>query len=240
MVISKKKMPEIQIKVEPISGIKKKRVGILGGTFNPIHHGHLIMAEQVKSQLDLDKVMFMPDNLPPHVDAKSAIDAKYRLKMAELAIETNPDFEIEDIELKRGGVSYTYDTMKELTLRNPETEYYFIIGGDMVEYLPKWHRIADLIKLVKFVGVERPGYRHRSEYPIVWVDVPHIEISSSMIREKIRHDCSIKYLVPDAVEEYIREEGLYREWNKTKQSFLPWHKRRIVGENQKSIERFSL
>ena len=133
MVISKKKMPEIQIKVEPISGIKKKRVGILGGTFNPIHHGHLIMAEQVKSQLDLDKVMFMPDNLPPHVDAKSAIDAKYRLKMAELAIETNPDFEIEDIELKRGGVSYTYDTMKELTLRNPETEYYFIIGGDMVE-----------------------------------------------------------------------------------------------------------
>ena len=131
--------------------------------------------------------------------------------MAELAIETNPDFEIEDIELKRGGVSYTYDTMKELTLRNPETEYYFIIGGDMVEYLPKWHRIADLIKLVKFVGVERPGYRHRSEYPIVWVDVPHIEISSSMIREKIRHDCSIKYLVPDAVEEYIREEGLYRE-----------------------------
>ena len=181
------------------------------GTFNPIHHGHLIMAEQVKSQLDLDKVMFMPDNLPPHVDAKSAIDAKYRLKMAELAIETNPDFEIEDIELKRGGVSYTYDTMKELTLRNPETEYYFIIGGDMVEYLPKWHRIADLIKLVKFVGVERPGYRHRSEYPIVWVDVPHIEISSSMIREKIRHDCSIKYLVPDAVEEYIREEGLYRE-----------------------------
>ena len=101
--------------------------------------------------------------------------------------------------------------MKELTLRNPETEYYFIIGGDMVEYLPKWHRIADLIKMVKFVGVERPGYRHRSEYPIVWVDVPHIEISSSMIREKIRHDCSIKYLVPDAVEEYIREEGLYRE-----------------------------
>ena len=183
----------------------------MGGTFNPIHHGHLIMAEQVKSQLDLDKVMFMPDNLPPHVDAKSAIDAKYRLKMAELAIETNPDFEIEDIELKRGGVSYTYDTMKELTLRNPETEYYFIIGGDMVEYLPKWHRIADLIKLVNFVGVERPGYRHRSEYPIVWVDVPHIEISSSMIREKIRHDCSIKYLVPDAVEEYIREEGLYRE-----------------------------
>lgn len=211
MVISRKKTPQVKISVEPIGTGRKRRVGILGGTFNPVHHGHLIMAEQVRSQLGLDKVLFMPDNMPPHVDAKDAIDGKYRLEMVKLAIDSNPHFDVEDSELRRGGVSYTYDTMKELTVRHPDVEYYFIIGGDMVEYLPKWYRIDDLVKLVRFVGVERPGYRHHSEYPIVWVDAPHLEISSSMIREKIEQNCSIKYLVPDAVEEYIRKEGLYRD-----------------------------
>lgn len=191
--------------------IIKKRIGLLGGTFNPPHIGHLIIAEQVKSQLCLDQVLFMPDNLPPHVDHKTAIAAKQRLEMVRLSIVGNSGFGIEDIELQRGGISYSYDTICQLKKMHPENEYYFIIGGDMVAYLPKWHRIEELIKLVNFVGVSRPGYLKESLYPILWVDIPRLEISSSEIRKKVAMGCSIKYLVTSQVEEYIQKEGLYRD-----------------------------
>lgn len=191
--------------------IAKKRIGLMGGTFNPPHLGHLMMAEQVKSQLGLDQVLFMPDNIPPHVDTKTAVSAKNRLEMVRLSIVDNPDFGIEDIELRRGGISYSYDTLCQLKELHPENEYYFIIGGDMVAYLPKWHRIDELVKLVNFVGVSRPGYSKETPYPILWVDVPNFEISSTEIRKKIALGCSIKYLVTTEVEEYIRKEGLYRD-----------------------------
>ena len=152
-------IPEIEVMAELITNMKHKRVGILGGTFNPPPLGHLIIAEQVKSQLNLDEVMFIPDYQPPHIDKKTAISAEKRLKMVKLSTMDEPGFKVSDIELRRKGVSYTIDTIKELKLKNPEVDYYFIIGGDMVEYLPKWHRIEELIKLVKFVGVGRPGYR---------------------------------------------------------------------------------
>ncbi|GAF35987.1 nicotinate-nucleotide adenylyltransferase [Lentilactobacillus farraginis DSM 18382 = JCM 14108] len=146
-------------KTKPITQNHRKRVGILGGTFNPVHNGHLIIAEQVRDQLGLDKVYFMPDANPPHVDPKFAIDAKDRVAMVNLAISNNTKFEVEMTEILRGGVSYSYDTMLELTRRHPENQYYFIIGGDMVNYLPKWYRIDDLIKLVSFVGVKRDATR---------------------------------------------------------------------------------
>ena len=211
MTVTRQKVTQIKVQVQPLSSDNKKRIGLLGGTFNPIHNGHLLIAEQVRSQLNLDKVLFMPDNMPPHVDQKEAIDAKKRLKMVQLAVMDNKHFGVEELELKRGGVSYTYDTLKELQLLHPENEYYFIIGGDMVAYLPKWYRIDELVKMVKFVGVQRPGYRQQSQYPVLWVDVPKFDISSSLIRQKIVQGGSIKYLVPDAVAEYIRKEGLYRE-----------------------------
>ena len=131
--------------------------------------------------------------------------------MLHLCVDDNPKFGIEDYEVKRGGVSYSIDTMKALTQQHPENQYYFIIGGDMVEYLPKWREIDELVKLVQFVGVGRPGFHKRSQYPILWVDVPETEISSTLIRQKIKNGCSIKYLVPDAVEQYINEENLYRD-----------------------------
>ncbi len=189
----------------------KKRVGILGGTFNPIHNGHLIIAEQVCTQLGLDRIYFMPDANPPHIDPKLAIDARDRVAMVNAAITGNPKFAIEMTEIFRGGVSYTFDTMLELTRRHPENHYYFIIGGDMVNYLPKWHRIDDLVKLVSFVGVKRDGYTPASKYPIIWVDVPYIDISSTLIRAKIHQHQSIRYLVPDAVARYIKENRLYGE-----------------------------
>ena len=204
-------IPEIKVMAELITNMKHKRVGILGGTFNPPHLGHLIIAEQVKSQLNLDEVMFIPDYQPPHIDKKTAISAEKRLKMVKLSTMDEPGFKVSDIELRRKGVSYTIDTIKELKLKNPEVDYYFIIGGDMVEYLPKWHRIEELIKLVKFVGVGRPGHSKESKYPIMWVDVPMTDISSTLVRRNVKQGCSIKYLVTPEVENYIHEEGLYRE-----------------------------
>lgn len=189
----------------------RRQVGLYGGTFNPVHTGHLVMADQVGTQLGLEKVYFMPDAQPPHVDPKQAVPAKYRVEMLAAAISGNPLFALELCEIERGGVSYTYDTMVYLKKKHPDTDYYFIIGADMVNYLPKWHRIEELSKLVTFVGVKRPGYAPNSHYPVVWVDAPLLEINSTGIRQRVANDESIRYLVPDAVAAYIKKEGLYRE-----------------------------
>ena len=139
---------------EEIKDTGRKQVGILGGNFNPVHNAHLVVADQVRQQLGLDEVLLMPEFEPPHIDKKETIDEKHRLNMLMLAINGIPGLDIETIELERKGISYTYDTMKLLTEANPDTDYYFIIGADMVEYLPKWHRIDELIEMVQFVGVQ--------------------------------------------------------------------------------------
>lgn len=187
----------------------KKRVGILGGTFNPPHIAHLMIADQVCYQLGLDKVYFMPTANPPHVDAKKTIAAKHRLNMVKKAIQGNPKFDVETIEIERGGKSFTYETMLQLIQLNPDTEYYFIIGADMVNYLPKWHKINELVNLIQFVGVKRPGYVIESQYPLIWVDVPEITVSSTSLRKSIATGCTVNYLVPQKVLEYIYQEGLY-------------------------------
>lgn len=198
-------------KVESLTDttLPKKQVGLLGGNFNPIHHAHLMIAEQVGQKMGFDEVHLLPSYLPPHVDEKKTIDSEHRLAMVKLAIEDNPFFSVDTRELARKGKSYTFDTMLELTTENPDTEYYFIIGGDEVAYLPKWHRIDELVRIVNFVGVKRAGYALESPYPIIWVDVPEIQLSSSYIRKQVNQGCSIRYLVPDRVREYIAEEGLY-------------------------------
>ncbi|MEI5993305.1 nicotinate-nucleotide adenylyltransferase [Candidatus Enterococcus mansonii] len=188
---------------------KRKQVGILGGNFNPVHLAHLVMADQVQQQLGLDKVYLMPTYLPPHVDEKKTIDSEHRLAMLELAIADNRHLAVEPIELLRKGKSYTYDTMKTLTQNNPDTDYYFIIGGDMVEYLPKWYKIDELLTLTSFVGIRRPNYGTITPYPIIWVDVPQMDISSTMIRQKVKNGCSTRYLLPDSVIHYIEEKELY-------------------------------
>ncbi|KRN84358.1 nicotinate-nucleotide adenylyltransferase [Carnobacterium maltaromaticum] len=186
------------------------RVGIIGGTFNPPHIGHLVIADQVCQQLGLDKVYFMPDANPPHIDKKEAIAAEHRVVMVEKAIEGNPLFGLESCEIQRGGISYTFDTMLELTKAHPEIDYYFIIGGDMVDYLPKWYRIDELIQMVQFVAVKRPNYADSSPYPLIWVDVPAMEISSTGLRKKIKNGCSVQYLIPDKTLAYIKEKELYQ------------------------------
>lgn len=201
--------PVVEIEVALDEPKKRRQVGILGGNFNPVHQAHLIIADQVYHRLGLDEVYLMPSYEPPHVDVKKTINGDLRLEMLELALENQEHLKIETTELDHPGKSYTLETIKRLQAENPETDYYFIIGGDMVEYLPKWHRIDELVELVQLVGVRRPNYPQTSEYPIIWVDVPLMDLSSSFIRKQVREGCSINYLVPESVLNYIQEKGLY-------------------------------
>ena len=203
--------PFTKVELEPeIKNKKRKQVGILGGNFNPVHNAHLVVADQVRQQLGLDKVLLMPEYKPPHVDAKGTIAEHHRLKMLEFAIEGIEGLEIETIELERKGISYTYDTMILLNERDPDTDYYFIIGADMVDYLPKWHRIDELVEIVQFVGVQRPRYKAGTSYPVIWVDVPLMDISSSMVRDFVAKDRTPNFMLPKPVLDYIKKEGLYQ------------------------------
>ena len=188
---------------------ERKRIGLYGGTFNPIHASHLIVADQVYTALGLDEVWFIPDEVPPHVDSKTAINADLRVEMVEAAIADNPHFRVELAEVERGGVSYTYDTITFLKEKYPIYDFYFIVGADMVADLPTWHRIDELAKLVMFVGVQRPGFIVDSKYSVLWVDSPLLDISSTDIRNRVKSGLSIRYLVPAAVETIIKEHHLY-------------------------------
>lgn len=187
----------------------KKKVGILGGTFDPPHIGHLIIADQVLTLCNLDEVRFMPNHIPPHKEKKSNSTVKDRLNMLELATKDHSRYKIETIELKREGKSYTYTTMSLLRQLEPDNTFSFIIGGDMIDYLPKWYKIEELMKLVQFIGVARPNYKGKTNYPVQMIDIPTIDISSSMIREKIARGHSVKYLLTDSVIKYIEENRLY-------------------------------
>ncbi|RNF40994.1 nicotinate-nucleotide adenylyltransferase [Planococcus salinus] len=185
-----------------------KKVGILGGTFNPPHLGHLIMANEAFHALELDEVRFMPNFIAPHKDVSDA-SVGQRLEMTRLAIEDYPYFQVEDIEIRSGGVSYSVDTMAELTEKEPDSEFYFIIGGDMVKGLDKWHQIDRLINLVQFIGIKRPGYEAETAYPVQMVESPEIHLSSTMLRQRASLGKTLTFLVPEKVEAYIRKERLY-------------------------------
>ena len=203
---------EPEILIEEIRTSQREKVGILGGTFNPPHIGHLIIAEQVRDQLDLDKIVFLPTAEPPHSSInKKTISSDIRVELLDLAIHTNPNFEMELYEVEKGGKNYTYNTMKALVDLYPAVDFYFIIGADMIEDLPTWHEIDKLVELVQFVGVNRPGYAVETDYPLIMVDVPLVDISSSAIRKKVAQGCSIQYLVPENVQNYIEREGLYQD-----------------------------
>jgi len=186
-----------------------KKVGILGGTFDPPHMGHLLIANEVLSSLQLDEIWFMPNQEPPHKKKTESVTNKERIQMLGLAIEGNSSFKIETIELERTGPSYTVETMGILAAQNADNQFYFIIGADMIEYLPKWHKIDELVRLVQFVGVERPKFSHVTEYPVLYVDVPSMEVSSSLIRERLQIGKTVRYLLPDSVIRYIEENHLY-------------------------------
>ncbi|NMA89986.1 MAG: nicotinate-nucleotide adenylyltransferase [Amphibacillus sp.] len=185
-----------------------KKIGLLGGTFDPPHIGHLTMAEEAYEKLNLDEVWFIPSAEPPHKE-QAKVSAVDRLLMLKVALEPVNYFKINTIELQRQGKSYTYDTIQALKEQYPTYQFYFIIGADMVEYLPNWYKIDQLIELVQFVGVKRPDYQLDTSYPVILLDTPGLDISSTMIRERLKLNRSVKYLIPERVLSLIKEKGLY-------------------------------
>lgn len=186
------------------------KIGILGGTFNPIHIGHLILAQEVREKLGLDRIIFVPAYLPPHKDNSDIAQAAVRLAMVKLAILGNKYFSVSDIETKRDGRSYTIDTLKEFKKMYPEDELYFIIGSDLLKYLDEWKDLNDIIKMVKFIVATRPGYPlEKIPSYISTVPIRAVDVSGFEIRSCIKENKSFRYLVPDAVGKYIIRKKLY-------------------------------
>lgn len=192
------------------------RVGIMGGTFDPVHTGHLLAAESARVAAGFDEIWFMPSYVPPHKTGAPGASAEERLEMVRLAISGHPDFRASDLELRKGGTSYTYDTVELLAELHPQHKFSYIIGADMVMYLPKWYRINDIVRRISFVGLHRPGVELRlEELPeklrssVRLVTMPLVDISSTDIRRRRSQGLSIRYLVPDDVRIYIEGNGLY-------------------------------
>ncbi len=194
--------------------------GILGGSFDPIHNGHILLAQKVRDSLQLEKVIFIPAYVAPHKIGQSFASAADRFAMTGLAVEGISDFSVSDVELRRGSISYTIDTMLELKQMYPRQEFYFIIGADSVPQLKTWNRIEELFALVKFAVVYRRGYedvleRAREDFGvraerIVMVHTTECDVSSTAVRQKVQAGQSIRDMVPAAVAEYIGKNGLYR------------------------------
>ena len=189
-----------------------------GGTFNPIHHGHLICARAVAEAKGYDQIAIIPTSKPPHKDSSANLaPAVARSKMCQLAIEGSALFNIEDLELKRTGPSYTIDTAREFARRG-WGKVHWLIGADMLNYLPKWHLAHQVIEEIEFVIIARPGlvldwpllppeFQHLRQNVVV---APLVEISATQIRGRVAGGLSIDYLTPEPVCRYIRENGLYR------------------------------
>lgn len=194
------------------------KIGIVGGTFNPIHLGHLILAEEARERLSLDKVVFVPTYLPPHKTSAGIAGVDDRLAMIRLAIAGNKYFGVSDIEIKRGGKSYTIDTVKEFKKKYSNGGLYFIIGSDLLAYLDEWRDFNEITRLVKIIVATRPGYplEDISAYlatrqtAVATMPIRALDISAFEIRSCIRNKKSFRYFVPERVFAYINEKKLYR------------------------------
>lgn len=200
----------------------EKRLGILGGTFDPVHWGHIKLAQAVAERLTLDRVLFIPALTAPHKQGLTTAPAEHRYNMTRLAVQDCAGFAVSDLELRRRGVSYTVETLRELKRRYAGWQLYFIIGGDSVSQLPTWHRITEQLELAVFVAAGRPGYTNAGALDsvcaalgesvrqrILLLDTPEYSVSSTEIRSLARQHASLAGLTPAAVERYIYEHGLY-------------------------------
>jgi nicotinate (nicotinamide) nucleotide adenylyltransferase len=196
-------------------------IGIIGGTFNPIHYGHLLMCEQIREEFGLEKVLFIPSKIPPHKMSQEIAATEHRLEMVRLAIQDNPYFELSDVEMKMPGPSYTVETLRVLMKEYGRNRLYFIIGADSLVQLTTWMRFDEILGMVDLIVARRPDTdnnlleqevrRMTSEYNarIHVSEAVALDFSSTRIRNRVRKGLSIKYMVPDCVEKYILEHGLY-------------------------------
>nr|WP_277997095.1 nicotinate-nucleotide adenylyltransferase [Moorella sp. Hama-1] len=199
------------------------RVGIMGGTFDPIHYGHLVTAEAARWEFVLDKVIFVPSGHPPHKKGYQVTRAEYRYQMTVLATASNPYFEVSRTEINREGYSYTVDTVSAFRREyGPQTQLYFITGADAILEILTWKDVDRLLRECQFIAATRPGFQlnrleeSRPQLPVEGrhrihlIEVPALAISSTDIRWRVKNNKPIKYLLPEAVEEYICSRGLYR------------------------------
>ncbi len=200
------------------------RIGVFGGTFDPVHTGHLILAEQAREQARLDGVWFMPAPRPPHKDETRITRFEQRVEMLALAIAGNPAFRVDELENERPGPTYTVDTLAELRRRHPGDDFFLLIGSDTLQDVPLWHEPVELLRLAALVVMARPGHaissadelRRRLDLPgsvplrIEVVQAPLIDISSHDLRKRAAAGRSLRYFLPRAVECYVLEKRLYR------------------------------
>lgn len=200
-----------------------KKIAVMGGTFDPIHYGHLVAAETVRHRLGIEKVLFVPTGRPPHKNNRNVEHDEHRYLMTVLATANNPYFNVSRIEIDRPGMTYTIDTIQSLKkICSDETEIFFITGADAINEIMTWKRVGELLRICNFVAVTRPGYDKDSllrnmtgvenDYRInlTFIEVPALAISSTDIRNRVIAEIPIKYLLPDEVEQYIIKFGLYK------------------------------
>ncbi len=201
-----------------------QKIGIMGGTFDPIHIGHLVIAEEVRYRFNLDKVIFIPAGNPPHKEYNNITAGRHRYQMTLLATIDNPYFDVSSIELERKGVTYTIDTITALREKcDVDVDYYFITGADSIIELSTWKDVDKLLNLCKFVAATRPGFdiakieekitelENKYKKNIYSLSVPALQISSTDIRNRINQGATVKYLLPESVEYYINKHELYKE-----------------------------
>ncbi len=199
------------------------RLGIMGGTFDPIHYGHLMTAEEARDQYKLDKVLFVPSGHPPHKHESSVTESKHRYLMTVLATLTNPSFEVSRVDIDREGITYTVDTLMDLKVIFPQDQLFFITGADAILEIITWKDAPRLLGYCDFIAATRPGYSIEAletklgtlytsyQECFHFVEVPALAISSTDIRQRVRAGRPIRYLVPETVDYYIQKNQLYQE-----------------------------
>jgi nicotinate-nucleotide adenylyltransferase len=199
-------------------GTRRQRLGVMGGTFDPIHHGHLVAASEVQALFQLDEVVFVPTGEPWQKVHKAVSQAEDRYLMTTIATASNPRFSVSRVDIERPGLTYTVDTLKDIrAARGPEIDLYFITGADALSRILTWKGVDELFDLAHFVGVSRPGVAldpgditHLPSDKVTLVEVPALAISSTTCRGRVAEGLPLWYLVPDGIVQYIAKRGLYR------------------------------
>ncbi len=187
-----------------------QRIGVLGGTFDPVHLGHLVVASEVCAALALDRVLLVPAHQQPFKDSTGHASPEHRLAMCRLAVANDDRLEVSDVDIVRGGLTYTVDTLADIAAAYPDAELFFIAGADAVSRLSEWREPARLMELARFVGVGRPGHSAPVlPAPHLVVETPEVAVSSTEVRRRSRAGSPMRYLVPDAVVTYIAKHSLY-------------------------------
>jgi len=190
-----------------------RKVGIMGGTFDPIHHGHLVAASEVAALFGLDEVVFVPTGEPWQKTGRRVSPAEHRYLMAVIATASNPRFWVSRVDIERSGPTYSVDTIRDVAAQRPGDELYFITGADALGQILSWKDAEQALRLAHFIGVTRPGYEltdaHLPTDAVTLVDVPAMAISSSAVRERVVKGQPVWYLVPDGVVQYINKHNLY-------------------------------